>query len=210
MAQINPPSMLLPDLRELRTTFLERRLAYALSFSYGPMISTLFTSSAQRLALRVSAPLAGPDQGQVFHALGDDRVPGLDARGHDLPVGFRVRGVTETVGLRWQQSEGGSGESWSGSVEGRLLLQQPLEDPEREPLRISVTYDGTLQLEESIRQSGAGAPQRDLRARAYITPFFETDHPRYHWLCETASIAFGTWEVKDGSASASFDVYSAS
>ena len=50
---------------------------------------------------------------------------------------------------------------------------------------------------------------RVVRANAFVTTFFETTHPKYHWLTEQACIAFGTWELGAGIVNASFDVYCA-
>jgi len=79
-----------------------------------------------------------------------------------------------------------------------------------EAIRIAVTYDGLLQLPDPLTMKDLHhKAKKAVAASAYVIPFFETDHPKYHWLSEQASVAFGTWRLENGVVTASYDVYSA-
>jgi hypothetical protein len=193
------------DLRELRTTFLDKRTTYALSFSYGPAACVAFKPARERSALRSDSSQL--KDSAVFDVLGNDRVPGLDGRGHDTPVGFKVCGLSEAVNWHWRDTPNGLQELWSGTLEGRMVFESPHDD-ESQRIRIAVTYQGTLQLVDSVRAGNEQAIPTSLEANAFITTFFETDHPRYHWLSQSASLGFGKWAKATDRVSASFDVYS--
>jgi hypothetical protein len=220
-----------PDLRALRTTFLDKQLAYALSYAY--KISCVSSYMPGEVTVRLSfdaapwRPQRNDEQlkdrisrlsvtdadlknenlnnARVFHVLGDQRVPGLDQLGHEVPVGFHVRGLDESVALRQIIDE--EAEISAGFIAGRMVLVSPHDKIDGEQLRIPVTYDGTLQLKEPFDTTSSSTG--DVSASAFVVPFFETTHPKYHWLTENACLAFGEWKLSKGVVTASFDVYSA-
>jgi Protein of unknown function (DUF3237) len=210
------PSPLQPDLREVRTTFLDKQVAYALSYGYE--LDHIGSSRPERtgekhpsLGESLRLRLKAREQGEVFHVLGGDRVAGLDETGRDVPIAFKLRGLEEAVVL---SGAGNAPTVSSARVEGRMVLEAPDggDKTSREPVRISVTYDGVLRFERPVVLGdilAKNAAKETLRASAFVTPFFETIHPKYHWLVENVCIAYGTWELDGrGGVKASFDVYS--
>jgi hypothetical protein len=236
---------LLFDLRALRTRFLDKKLAYALSYSYGMTFAGWRASSqvtregAGRAALRMAfsrprTALGHPKSscGQSFHVLGSDRVPGIDGLGHDVPIGFRVASLLERVTFDdvdpfWSHAAGQAPATTAFGctrtiVNGRFLLTTPFakrspgvagprvpqESLDGGPLRIAVTYDGTL-LPDTELGAADDSPPKAFSARAFMNVFFDTAHPKYHWLTESACFAFGTWRLReDHTVRASFDIYS--
>ena|ERR1700690_933549 len=209
----------LPDLRELRTTFLGKQLAYALSYEYtlqhvrrGPP-----ADGSVQLRLHADPPdrssgdVVNRERDTVFHVLGGDRVPGLDNLGRDVPKSFKIRSANESVTFYAPADQNRLVDVSSGAIKGRMILEAP-RPTDVEPLSICMAYDGTLQLLEAVNldKTEGGVPRETVRASAFIVPFFETLHPKYHWLTENACIAFGTWELDGGVVAASFDVYCAS
>jgi hypothetical protein len=198
--QMRPNFVPLADVRELRTRFLEKELAYALSYEYKLWAGAVYAPLPKTLRLRLRP--SGPEEARVFHVLGDDRVPGLDEKGHDVPTDFDVAGVDEVI----VGSEGSS----ALSMEGRMIFQARRDMTDNELIRIAVSYEGALMLPEPITMKDFTPTMKEpIRAKAYVVPFFETTHPRYHWLTEQASIGFGTWTLDKDVVTASFDVYAA-
>jgi hypothetical protein len=226
MGQISWPKI--DDLRALRTVFLEKKLAYALSYSYESTCVDIRRNASfadpdlARTLLDASVlfPARGlfGDAHHVFNVLGATRVPGLDGSGRDVPVNFSIEGHQEDVVLRVSRDSKGHLEIGAGSVaSGRMVLVAPAKGDrlDGEPAKIGVTYDGVVRLEDPIALGQIGeindVGNHALRARAYVTLFFETTHPKYHWLTENAFIAFGTWEFDNRTSrmKSSFDVYAA-
>jgi hypothetical protein len=168
----------------------------------GPFIGTL-PDDMHRAALRRKR---ARDLSSVFHVLGDQRVPGPDGTGSETPRGFDVRGLDENVALH--EIEEDELELSAGSISGRMVWVPPKRTRETEAQQIAVSYDGTIQLTEGIQLPVEHAT-KTVRATAFVVPFFETKHPKFHWLTESAFIAFGTWELLEGVVKASFDVYAA-
>ncbi len=217
------------DLRDLRTRFLDKQLAYALSFQYRHLhvanrVHELVRDNKDTRSLRRELEVK---HGEVFHVFDDDRVAGLDRTGRDVPRSFTILGLQETLTLTESAKPGLAS---SAIVEGRMLFEAPpTSDAPREstyaeigplaprtahaemsdglPVRISVSYDGVLRFEEPVALDSF--PKNPARASGYIVPLFEAIHPRYHWLTENVCIAYGTWELDAaGAVAASFDVYS--
>ena len=227
---------MLPDLRALRTTFFRRQLAYAMSYEYSVKCASSHASGNLTVQLGLDTSPLRPARGKkrlfvdkadhsakelsqsrVFHVLGDQRVPGLDGLGHEVPAGFYIRGLDESVALHEFEDESSTdgksddenSEISYGSIEGRMVLVAKEEKADGDALRIAVTYEGTLQPTEPIRTSGVDHAKGVVVASAFVIPFFETLHPKYHWLTENACLAFGTWNLREGIVTASFDVYCA-
>jgi Protein of unknown function (DUF3237) len=261
----------LPDLRALRTTFLQKQLAYAMSYQYEVACASSYMPGNLNVRLALdTTPRAPPETSEaygslVFHVIGDERVPGLDGLGYEVPVRFGIRGLDESVALyefekivgpgtttrdakktsntddgaakpaRQKSSDGvakpdrratkegsaegdtaavetrvdesESGELSYGIINGRMVLFSDENRIDGEQLSISVTYDGMLQPKETITTTTFDPADGKMVLRAFVIPFFETRHPKYHWLTESACLAFGTWELANGVVKATFDVY---
>jgi hypothetical protein len=207
------------DLRALRTTFLEKQLSYALSFEYESECTDIrphVVHPGEESSMHFPARTLHVDKSHVFTVRGVTRVPGLDGLGHDVPSDFRIGTHQEDVFLRVSRDSKERLEVAGGSIaSGRMVLVAPVggDKKDGEVAKISVTYDGTLRLEDAIAMKQVEdlrkVGEHPLRAQAYVTPFFETTHPKYHWLTENACIAFGTWEFANNRVTASFDVYAA-
>ena len=203
------------DLRSVRTEFFGKDLSYALSFEYNLQYEGPGVPNERSVRLLVARPKPPHHVvGTVFHVLGVDRVPGLDKRGRDVPLNYRLSGRDETLVLRAEKKQA-VGLVWSfATFDGRMMLDagDGDEKTDDEPIRISLSYDGTLQLLEPIRiEEVVPKLQRTIVASAFASVFFETTHPKYHWLTENACIAYGTWALDEkGKIAASFDVYAVS
>ncbi len=190
----------LPDLRVVRTSFLDKQLAYAFSYEYTLDCYGVYASSPSTTRLSLRPGREG--SAKVFHVLRDDRVPGIDGLGHDIPAQFHVTGLDESA-FGWVHAT-------SGTLEGRMVLESPTEKTDNDFIRISVTYGGALQLPDSLKMIDIDPDAtKAICASAFVIPFFETTHPKYHWLTEQACLAFGTWQLRKRTVTASFDVYCA-
>jgi len=208
------------DLRSIRTSFLDKGIAYALSFGFTLESTGLVRKDERSLQLGLRAPPSPGANDVVFHVLGGDRVPGLDKKGRDLPAGFVVKPLDATILFHAQQDPSlaplEDQELVFASLQGRLTFEATPSDArtrgektDGEPIRISVSYDGTIQPRETTTFAALKLPPAQaIRASAFVAPFFETTHPKYHWLTENACIAYGTWALEEsGAIVASFDVY---
>lgn len=208
------------DLRSIRTSFLDKGIAYALSFGFTLECTGIVRKDARSLQLALKVPTSPGANDVVFHVLGGDRVPGLDKNGRDLPAWFLVKALDATILLHADKDLPSTSpddrELVFASLRGRLTFEAAQADgrmrgekTDGEPIRISVSYDGTLQPQETVAFSALKLPiAQAMRAGAFIAPFFETTHPKYHWLTENACIAYGTWALEEsGAIVASFDVY---
>jgi hypothetical protein len=217
----------LPDLREVRTRFLPKMTAYALSYGYALKGKALYEVGKTTALLRLASPTSDaseckvafpahrlPSAGHVFNVLRNARVPGLDGGGYQTPVDFRVCSASESVTWREADRRTAAAEVM-GDLEGRMTFEagdSPKKSKDRPPIRISVTYEGTIQLPSGTTWLDLSQP-KTLEGNAFITTFFEITLADFRWLTQNGSIAFGTWRLKntpkveDIEVEASFDVY---
>jgi hypothetical protein len=185
------------DLRILRTEFFEKKRAYACSFDSAMRI-VAEPRSASEVRVRSTSVF-----GSVFHVFGDRRVPGLDGRGYDCPLGALTT-LDETTTFQIDGSV--------GSIEGRMVITTA------DAVVINAIYDGTLHVPGHLVVLASGGAE--VVGKTFLALHFETSHPKYHWLTEHAAVAFGTWtlhpeieaERKAGEprrALARYDVYNA-
>ena len=125
----------LPDLREVRTRFLPKMSAYALSYSYALNGKALYEVGKTTALLRLASPTSDaskskvafpahplPSAGHVFNVLRNARVPGLDGGGYQTPVDFRVCSASESVTWREADHRTAAAEVM-GDLEGRMTFE---------------------------------------------------------------------------------------
>jgi hypothetical protein len=180
------------NVRDIRTSFLEKRLDYACSIDGESFLDTSRTVSlAEGVRVTLLGPSAfeqeGPDL-EVFHVRGLRRVMASDGKGHDAPLGIAS---AHEQGLLFSCDEAGAlTNAMSGSVDGRMTIE-----PTAEPVQIDVVYRGVLQLTAHPSAIFADDHREGLtiHGQIFIRTTFETLHPKYHWLTERVCVAFGTW-----------------
>ncbi len=184
------------NVRDIRTTFLEKRLDYACSMDGESTLDidrTVSVAEGVKLTLLGSSFEGGPRPAgadlELFHVRGLQRVIASDGKAHDAPLG-QVSAHQQRILFPCDQA-GVLANNLSGAVEGRMTIE-----PTSEPVQIDVLYSGALQL--SAHPSALLADEhagRTINGNVFIQMTFETLHPKYHWLTERVCIAFGTWRA---------------